>query len=217
MRPGDLLTVLILGGVLFGASLPAKAEAPPYVWLGGYWIDEHEKYAWSYFAQRPGPPEGRGPHGAQRPCIAVSAIRRESRSTLRSSENELCYGSPHFLTAESEPLLVSNTVFATSEGSATAFGVAAAPAARKLRIVFRGGRHRTIALKELNKDQAERIRLRPFRHAGFLLRGDWCIELIVVLNESGHSLWEERSPEPCGTSRLRLEHQTRLQGPLSEP
>lgn len=194
MRRGMSLTGAILG-ILFALSAAAAADAPrPYVWLGGYWIDDHQKYGWAYYAQRPGPPEGEGTHGGQRPCISVSALTREGRS-LRVSESELCYGTPHFLSAKSEPLIVAKTVFSNDKGSATAFGVAASHAARYLKLTLDRG-FRTIHLRELNEYQARKTRLRPFRHAGFIVRGEWCIEQIVVLNAAKETLWDSGS-EPC--------------------
>lgn len=186
---------VVLGAILIALSAAATASAVrPYVWLGGYWIDGHQKYGWSYFAQRPGPPEGTGPHGGQRPCISVAAATREG-SSLRVSDSEFCYGIPHFLSARSEPLIVSNTVFSNDKGSATAFGVAASHAGRYLKLKLDHG-YRTIRLHELNPFQARKTRLRPFRHAGFLMRGDWCIEQVVVLNEAKKVLWDSVS-EPC--------------------
>jgi hypothetical protein len=195
MRRGGLLAAGILG-ILLVMSISATAAAPrSYVWLGGYWIDEHQKYGWSYFVQRPGPPEGTGSHGGQRPCISVAAVTREG-SSLRVNDNEFCYGIPHFLSAESEPLIVNNTVFSNDKGSATAFGVAASHAARYLKLTLDHG-YRTIRLHELNPAQARKTRLRPFRHAGFLMRGHWCIEQFVVLNGAKKVLWDSGS-EPCG-------------------
>lgn len=194
MRRGRLLAAAVLG-ILLALSAAATATAPrPYVWLGGYWIDAHQKYGWGYFAQRPGPPEGTGPRGGQRPCISVAAATREG-SSLRVSESEFCYGIPHFLSAKAEPLIVGKSVFATDKGSATAFGVAASHAARYLKLTLDHG-YRTIRLHELNPIQARKTRLRPFRHAGFLMRGDWCIEQVVVLNGAKEVLWDNGS-EPC--------------------
>lgn len=193
MRRG-VITVAVSLGILIALYSAATAAAPrPYVSLGGYWIDEHDKYGWAYFAQRPGSPEGDGPHGGQRPCIAVSAFIREGRS-LRVSESELCYGLPQYLSAKSEPLIVTKGIFADERGSATAVGVAAASAARYLKITLADGT-RVVRLQRLNKVQAQKVRLRPFRHAGFLLRGDWCIEQLVILNESRNILWDSGSEE----------------------
>lgn len=85
-------------------------------------------YGWALFAERPGPPEGSGPHGAQRPCLTVAAyhIYREARE-LSVRESGFCYGRPHYLTAKAEPLIVANRIFDNEQGSATAFGVAAPP------------------------------------------------------------------------------------------
>lgn len=195
MPRGRLLAMVILG-ILLALSTAATAAHRPYpsVWLGGYWIDANQKYGWAYFAQRPGPPEGSGPHGGQRPCISVLGATREG-SSLRVSENEFCYGTPHFLSARAEPLIVGKTVFSTDKGSATAFGVAASHAARYLKLTLDDG-YRTVRLHELNPVQARKARLRPFRHAGFLMRGDWCIEQIVVLNGAKQILWDSGS-EPC--------------------
>jgi hypothetical protein len=195
MRRGGFLTAAAILEMLIALSAAATAAAPrPYVWLGGYWIDEHQKYGWSYFAQRPGPPEGTGPHGAQRPCIAVVALTREGHS-LGVRDSEFCYGTPHFLSARSEPLIVSNSVFSNDKGSATAFGVAASHAARYLKLTLDDG-SRTIRLRELNPLQARKTGLRPFRHAGFLMRGQWCIEQIVVLNQEKEVLWDSDA-EAC--------------------
>jgi hypothetical protein len=181
--------------MLLALSVAATAAAPrPYVLLGGYWIDEHKKYGWAYFAQRPGPPEGIGPHGAQRPCISISALIREGQS-LRVRESELCYGIPHFLTATGEPLIVAKEIYSNHRGSVKAFGVAASHAARYLKLTLDHG-YRTIRLRELNPIQARKTRLRPFRHAGFLMRGQWCIEQIVVLNGAKKVLWDSGS-EAC--------------------
>ena len=193
LRHGKLLAAVAMG-VVVALSAAASAAAPrPYVLLGGYWIDKHEKYGWAYYAQRPGPPEGAGPHGGQRPCIAVSALTREGRY-LRVSESEFCYGIPGFLKAESEPLIVTKTIFANDSGSATAFGVAASHAARYLKLTLGDG-HRTVRLHELNPLQARKTGLRPFRHAGFLMRGSWCIEQILVLNRAKNVLWDSGSEE----------------------
>ncbi len=198
LRRGLIWAVALAAVMALAAA--AVASAPrPYVWLGGYWIDKHEKYGWNYFAQRPGPPEGNGPHGSQRPCIAVSALTREGRF-LQVSESEICYGTPGYLMAKSEPLIVSKTVFANDSGSATAFGVAASHAARYLKLTLDDG-YRTVRLHELNPLQAQKTGLRPFRHAGFLMRGYWCIEQIVVLNEAKKVLWDSGSEE-CTGSRV---------------
>ena len=193
---------LALAGVIMGLAAPAAIAGAqrPYVWLGGYWIDKHEKYGWSYYAHRPGPPEGSGPHGSQRPCIAVSALTREGRS-LRVSESEFCYGTPGFLDARSEPLIVSKTIFANDQGAATAFGVAASDAARYLKLTLDDG-YRTVPLHELNSVQARKARLKPFRHAGFLMRGNWCIERIVVLNRTQNVLWDSGSGDCTPDERV---------------
>lgn len=188
-----LIWAVALAGFM-ALSTAAVASAPrPYVRLGGYWIDKHEKYGWDYFGVAPGGREGKGPHGAQRPCIAVSALIREGKS-LRVSESEVCYGTPHYMTANSEPLIVTKTVFATDEGAATAFGVAASHAARYLKLTLGDG-FRTVRLHELNPLQAQKTHLRPFRHAGFLMRGNWCIEQILVLNKGRNVLWDSGSEE----------------------
>jgi hypothetical protein len=197
MRWGSFLatvaSVVIVGFLLVPSTGVAAGAPRPYVVLGGYWIDENQKYGWAYFAERPGPPEGTGLHGAQRPCIAVNAYIWES-GLLRLNGNELCYGSPHFLTATNEPLIVANEVFATAKGTATAFGVAAAPAARSLRIIFDSG-GRTLRLRRLNPAQARKTRLRPFRHAGFVIRGAYCIKQILVLNKEKKVLWDSGSSD----------------------
>lgn len=202
MKQASLMVGAALG-ILIALAVPATAAAPrPYVGLGGYWIDKHEKYGWAYFAQRPGPPEGDGPHGAQRPCIAVSALIREGRS-LQVSESEFCYGTPQYLVANSEPLIVTKTIYSNEKGSATAFGVAASHAARYLKLTLGHG-YRTVRLHELNPVQARNTGLRPFRHAGFLMRGQWCIKQVVVLNEGGKVLWDSGSEEcPPGESAGR--------------
>lgn len=193
-RRGLVLALVGCVCLLVCGVATAHAARTPYVFLGGYWIDQHHKYGWSFFTRRPAPPEGSGPHGAQRPCISVAAIRREFRE-FAVHESEFCYGTPGFLTAKAEPLIVANTVFSIDKGSATAFGVAASPAARRLRLTLEHGR-RTIRLHKLNDFQARKARLRPFRYAGFLMRGDWCIERFELLNEAGNSLWDTGS-EPC--------------------
>jgi len=203
MRRGSFLAAAAIVGALLMLVAPVAADSPrPYVALGGYWIDKNQKYGWAYFAERPGPPEGSGPRGAQRPCITVNSYIREGNS-FRLRGSQLCYGMPHFLTAKGEPLIVGNVVFSTEEGSATAFGVAAAPAARYLRIVFDDGR-RTIRLRELNRAQARKIRLRPFRHAGFVIRGEYCIEQILVLNKEENTLWDSGSSECPPDEAARL-------------
>ncbi len=205
VRWGKTIPAVVLGIVLTLSAAATAAAPRPYVVLGGYWIDKHEKYGWAYFAERPGPPEGSGPHGSQRPCISVSAYTREGRS-LRASENELCYGTPQFLTAKGEPLIVAKTVLASRRGSTTAFGVAASHAARYLRLTLADG-HRTIRLHKLNPIQAQKTRLRPFRHAGFLMRGQWCIEQIVVLNGAEEVLWDSGS-EACDIEKPAARWQT---------
>jgi hypothetical protein len=124
----------------------------------------------------------------------VVALFREGRS-LGVRDSEFCYGTPHFLSARSEPLIVSNSVFSNDKGSATAFGVAASHAARYLKLTLDDG-YRTIRLRELNPLQARKTGLRPFRHVGFLMRGQWCIEQIVVLNQEKEVLWDSGA-EAC--------------------
>lgn len=194
MRRSRLAAIVILG-VFIALTAVATAAAPrPYVWLGGYWIDKHEKYGWNYFARKSGPSEDRDSHGAQRPCISVSALTREGGS-LRVSESEFCYGTPQFLSAKSEPLIVAKTIYSNDSGAATAFGVAASHAARYLKLALADG-YRTIPLHELNPLQAQKSGLRPFSHAGFLMRGDWCIVQVVVLNREKKVLWNS-DPEAC--------------------
>lgn len=205
VRRGKILSVVILGIVLTLSAVATAAAPRPYVFLGGYWIDKHDKYGWAYFTERPGPPEGSGPHGAQRPCISVAAFTREG-SSLRSSESELCYGTPQFLTARSEPLIVSKSVLATEKGSTVAFGVAAPNAARYLRLTLKNG-YRTVPLHKLNPVQARKTRLRPFRHVGFLMRGQWCIQQIVVLNEAKEVLWDSSS-DACSPEEPAARWQT---------
>ena len=183
--------MVVLGIALVLAAAATAAAPRPYVVLGGYWIDKQEKHGWAYFAERPGPPAGKGPHGSQRPCIAVAAYTREGRS-LWASESELCYGAPQFLTAKGEPLIVAKSILSSGQGSTTAFGVAAPHAARFLRLTLADG-YRAIRLHELNPIQARKTRLRPFRHAGFLMRGRWCIQQIVVLNAAREPLWDSGS------------------------
>jgi hypothetical protein len=180
--------------VSLAASAVAMAGASrPYVRLAGSWLD-HQRYEWAVFAHRPGPPEGSGPHGAQRPCITVGVRERIGKDS-RVSENLLCYGLPQFLSATSEPLIVSETIFADDTGSATAFGVAAPHAARRLMLTVPGG-SRTVRLRPLSRDKARLARLRPFRYAGFVLRGSPCIERVLVLNREGEAL-SDNGLEPC--------------------
>lgn len=198
----------LVGAIASGLAVVALASAAnavaertyPYVSLGGYWIDKHEKYGWGYTAQRPGPPDGSGPYGSRRPCIGVSAYIREGRS-LRVSESELCYARPEYLAASSEPLVVAKTIFSNDEGSATAVGVAAPHAARYLRLRLDDG-YRTIPLHRLSPPQARKSHLKPFRHAGFLLRGEWCIEAIEILSESKKILWDSGSAD-CAAVKTR--------------
>jgi hypothetical protein len=75
--------------------------------------------------------------------------------------------------------------------------VAASHAARYLELTLDQG-YRTIRLRKLNPFQAHKIGLRPFRHAGFLIRGQWCIEQVVVLNEARKVLWDSGS-ETCAS------------------
>lgn len=182
----------------------ASTAAAPYVSLGGGWLDKHHRYGWEVGAERE--PKGTGPHAAQRPCISVASFRREGNQASVGA-SWFCYGKPGYLTAKAEPLIVTNPVFSNEKGSATAFGVAAAPAARKLQLTLANGR-RTIRLHELNEIQARKVRLRPFRYAGFVLRGEWCIERVTILNESGNVLWDEGTspcpPEEEARSRLLL-------------
>jgi len=191
MRIRGIAAAAIVGAVVALASAATAAAPHPYVWLGGHWIDK--KHGWSYFAQKPPPPEGAGPHGSQRPCIAVSSLIREGRS-LRVSETELCYGAPQYLSAKSEPLIVTKTIFANDDGAATAVGVAASHAARYLKLVLKD-RTLTIRLHELNRIQARKIGVKPFRHAGFVLRGEWCIAQVLVLNTAKAVLWDSGSGE----------------------
>lgn len=192
MRRGSLV-VFIVGCLCITSCAVASARPvrSPSVYLAGSWIDQNHRYAWSVFARRPEPPEGSRPHGAQRPCISVGGLRYEFGDFFVHS-SELCYGTPGFLTAEAEPLIVATTVFSSEKGAATAFGVAAAPAARKLRLTLGQGQ-RIIRFHELNSIQARKARLRPFRYAGFVMRGEWCIENYEVLNKAGVLLWESGS------------------------
>jgi hypothetical protein len=213
-----VLAAVVLSILVAFASASAFASSGPrpYVRLGGYWIDKHHKHAWAFFALRPGPPEGVGPHGAQRPCLAVAAATREY-TNLRVTESEFCYGIPGYLGARKEPLIVTNTVFANDSGSATAFGVAASPDARKLKLTLGRG-YRTVQLHELNRFQARKSRLRPFRYAGFLMRGRWCIKQYEVLDESSEVLWTsglESCTESERATRPGLVAQTRPEPPAS--
>ena len=194
MRRGTFLAIVILIASLAASALAMAGTSRPYVRLAGSWLDQQQKYGWEVFAHRPGPPEGSGPHGAKRPCITVGVLERKSGDT-RVQENALCYGMPQFLSATSEPLIVSQTIFDNATDSATAFGVAAPHAARQLVLTVPGG-SRTVRLRELGPAKAKFSRLRKFRHAGFVLRGDPCIERVVALNESGEVL-SDSGPQPC--------------------
>lgn len=187
MRRGNLLSSVIVF-VLLTCPVASARSGGHSVFLAGSWIDSHHRYGWSVSARRPAPPEGSGPHGAQRPCILVSSIRTEFGG-FSVGGAELCYGVPGFLSAKAEPLVVAINVFSSQKGSATAFGVAAPPAARLLRLTLSHG-YRTLRLHALNDVQARKARLRPFRYAGFVMRGEWCIERYEVLNEVGNTLWD---------------------------
>lgn len=215
MKP--LTLFVVLGWLCLIGGAAAAEESRPYVTLGGGWIDQHHKYGWAFFARRPAPPEGNGPHGAQRPCIAVSAVRRVPVG-IRVRERELCYGFPGYLTATAEPLIVGTVVFDSDKGSATAFALAASAAARQMVLVLPSGA-RAYRLHRLNQAQAHKARLKPFRYVGFVMRGDWCIQQILLRNQRGDTLWDS-GEKACSSGgeemgpagRTREMHRVRADG-----
>jgi hypothetical protein len=183
--------------VAVAPSAMATSDTPrASIRLGGSWVDPDERYGWSLFTKRPGPPEGTGPHGDQRPCLSLAAYERAGRE-LQIRESTLCYGIPHYLHATSEPLLISNPVLLNKDQPVTALGIAAASAAKTLKITL-SGNVRTVKLRRLNRTQARRTGLRPFSYKGFVVRGNLCLEQITLLNKAGRTLWDSGS-EACSS------------------
>lgn len=173
-----------------GATLDvSRSMANPSITLGEGKV---HRVLWSIGAERPAPPEGAGPHGGQRPCLYMAKGVQDGGQFLFTSFR-LCYGTPGFLMARAEPLIVAGLITESGPNPIGAVGVAAAQAAQRIEITNVDGARRTIGLHTLNKVQARKVRLMRFSYAAFVLRGRWCVDRLRTLNARGATLWDSGS------------------------
>jgi len=151
---------------------------------------------WYVGAHRNGSAAGRGPLGARRPCLEIARAEFFG-SDLLTSFNELCFGRPAYLLATEEPLFVSMAL----DRDHFVVAVALPPAAKELRVRLSGQSARTLPARLVSREDAARIRLRPFRLIALPLPTDACIEEWATLNRDGSVLWE--SSADCDSSRAR--------------
>lgn len=165
----------------------------PYVSLGR---GHFGKYAWAVRAKRPEGREGAGPHGAQRPFLAVGVEEPASADPI---EQGMVFGGhspfPGYLTARGEPLVVTNLGFHGASVRMTAVALAFAPAARRIRFTFPDGSHETTRLRALNPRQARKTQLERFRYTAFAVPGGWCYEELASFNARGAKLWSAGEDE----------------------
>jgi hypothetical protein len=130
--------------------------------------------------------------GARRPCLGVAAAEFMGRFlTLRT--NELCYGTPGYLSATAEPLFVSEVLGRDKKGTLKALvAVALPPAATTLHLstAMGGRRTRSLPASLITPKQASEARLRRFRLVTFELSQKECIREMSTRNRTGIALWE---------------------------
>lgn len=149
------------------------------------------KVRWHVVAEHPAGRDGAGPLGARRPCLLLQVAEMFGRFLdLRSQE--LCYGSPGYLEARSEPLIVSEVLGRDSNGVIqTLFAVALPSAATTLHLKLgSAGSARKLHGALITPTQASMSGLRRFRLATFLLPETGCIRQMSMTNGTGSTLWE---------------------------
>jgi hypothetical protein len=175
-----------LSGALAALALGAAVAAPaisapsaPWAELGGA---DSGSYRWSVKARRSAAAKG--------PCLMVAASWRSGPLEYHRSTYRECAADPD-LRRSGPPLIAVGAQPGTgAPAKISAVGMLFAPAARRLRITFAGGRTDTIGLRKLDSAEAGAARLRAFRYAAFAIRGEWCAERLASLSAGGRVLWD---------------------------
>jgi hypothetical protein len=187
------------------SPVPGDAHPPPLsgslavpsVTLGAGKGGQAGQYTWEISAYGR---EGRlplAPHDRQRPCVDVY-MRQIDRvgHTVNLHDTAACYGLPSsvpgYLTATREPLIAVGRapIGRQKPTTLTAVGMIFAPAATTLEATFEDGDTQTLALHQLNPQQARTIDRGPFSYAAFAVEGRWCPVQLVSRNADGEALWE---------------------------
>jgi hypothetical protein len=167
---------------------PATAAAPkqgPWLGLAGGKVGD---FKWSVETKRPDGAAGAGHLARRRPCLLVGATWQVSPFDLRRSRSRQCASASGL--SPSGPPLVAKGVQSGGQGTITAVGMMFAPAVRRVRATFAGGKTKTIHLSELTPVEAREAGLARFRYAAFATRGEWCAERLVGQSASGKTLWD---------------------------
>jgi hypothetical protein len=181
-RARQSLVLAALAALAVGAAVAAPAiSAPtgPWAELGG---EASGSYRWSVKARRSATAKG--------PCLMVAASWRSGPLEYHRSTDRECAATAA-LGRFGPPLIAVGAQPSTgSPAKISAVGMLFAPAARRLRITFVGGRTDTIGLRRLDSAEANAAELRSFRYAAFAIRGEWCAERLVGLSAGGRVLWD---------------------------
>jgi hypothetical protein len=100
---------------------------------------------------------------------------------------------PGYLSATSEPVIVTETRGRKGKTTLTAVAMAFAPAARYVKVATCGDIHEAIRLRVLNPRQSRKAHLERFRYAAFAITRAWCPKQIQTFNGHGVLLWESGS------------------------
>jgi hypothetical protein len=193
MQPARRPLPAALAALAFAAAVAAPAiSAPtgPWAELGG---QDRGSYRWSVKA-RPSA-EGKGP------CLMVAASWRSGPLEYHRSTYRECAATPALRRFWPPLIAVGAQPSTAAPAKISAVGMLFAPAARRLRVTFAGGRTDTIGLRKLDSANAGTAWLRAFRYAAFAIRGEWCAERLVSLSAGGRVLWDSGvDGYRCGSS-----------------
>jgi hypothetical protein len=186
MKLARALTLILLGGLLLGATCSQAAAGPAWMKLDA---SRGSDYAWAVKVKPGGGQVSRVPEEPG-PCVLVTTMWRSGPLEYHRSKYREC-GSGQAL-SDAGPPLVALGVRPAGSGSEqmSVVGMISGPAVRQIRITLRGGAQKTIDLEPIDSPRARLLGLGRFRYAAFAIRGVWCAERLESLGAAGSVLWD---------------------------
>jgi hypothetical protein len=196
LRP--LIAVVSLAALAV-AGTAAAADAYPWLGLADGQVGGFE---WSVKVKRPEAPAPNGVGGARRPCILVGTKFEFSSYSFRRSRYRTCADASDGVRPKDPPLIASGIQPGAAPRGLTAVGLLVSPEVRRIWVDLAGGRHMTVRLQQMTPKQAQAARIRRYRYAAFVVRGEWCAERMITYDGRGRALYDSGQAEApaCGLS-----------------
>lgn len=181
-----LVAVLTLAA-LAGAATASAGEAYPWLGLAD---GQMGGFQWSVKVKRPKAPAPTGVDGARRPCLLVGTKFEFSSYSFRRSRYRSCADATDGIRPKDPPLMASGIQPSAAPRGLTAVGLLVSPKVRRIWVDLTGGRQMTVHLRQMTPKQARAARIRRYRYAAFVVRGEWCAERMITYDGRGRTLYE---------------------------